>query len=92
MKTKKENTGETRILEKTLESLEVGRQTPKSVLILLLLLYFAAAFFGDLIKKTGTGSRSVNLSFHLLFFPASFLIMLMNDHIERRKQQQCQHC
>lgn len=44
MKTKKENTGETRILEKTLESLEVGRQTPKSVLILLLLLYFAAAF------------------------------------------------
>ena len=44
MKKKKENTGETRILEKTLESLEVGRQTHKSVLILLLLLYFAAAF------------------------------------------------
>ena len=34
---------ETRILEKTLDSLEIRRQAPTGVFILLLLLYFAAA-------------------------------------------------
>ena len=43
MNNKKNSIEETRILEKTLESLEVRRQSPKSVYILLLLLYFAAA-------------------------------------------------
>ncbi len=43
MNKKKTNTEETRILEKTLDSLEMRRQAPTSVFILLLLLYFAAA-------------------------------------------------
>ena len=43
MNNKKNSIEETRILEKTLESLEVRRQSPKSVYILLLLLYFATA-------------------------------------------------
>ena len=43
MKKTNESDRETRILEQTLNSLEVRRQAPRSVFILLLLLYFAAA-------------------------------------------------
>lgn len=43
MKKTSESVKETRILEQTLNSLEVRRQAPRSVFILLLVLYFAAA-------------------------------------------------
>lgn len=43
MNKKDKATEETRILEKTLDSLEVSRQAPKSVFVLMLVLYFVAA-------------------------------------------------
>ena len=44
MKKAADSSKENRILEKTLESLDVRREAPISVFILLFLLYFAAAF------------------------------------------------